>query len=231
MNVVDCGKGVRQDGVTRTKHGARCNAVTTLSHAVNVRSQSTAEAPPYDTVGARFFPCSLAIFHFAAGHATRSMRTHLVDGRENRPGLLAWFHTGVHQGRGKAHLNDTYAQRQGTRGASQGHHKIRVTHRSRQGRRGASQGHQNTRMPHRQASSNACTWAAHQARAHAAGAAGMPVQSDRTPGQRSGRSPRPESTSRSHLSCRSCSSLPALPQSDALLQPMQPLLGWYVMMR
>ena len=44
MNVVDCGKGVRQDGVTRTRHGARCGAVTTLSHAVNDRTQSTAEA-------------------------------------------------------------------------------------------------------------------------------------------------------------------------------------------
>ena len=117
------------------------------------------QRPVYDTVGATFFPCSLAIFHFAAGHATRSMRTHLVDGRENRPGLLAWFHTGVHQGRGKAHLNDTYAQRQGTRGASQGHRNIRVPHRSRRGRHGASQGHQNTRVPRRQDSSNACTWA------------------------------------------------------------------------
>ena len=186
------------------------------------------QRPVYDTVGATFFPCSLAIFHFAAGHATRSMRTHLVDGRENRPGLLAWFHTGVHQGRGKAHLNDTYAQRQGTRGASQGHRNIRVPHRSRRGRHGASQGHQNTRVPRRQDSSNACTWAAHQARAHAAGAAGMPVQSDRLPGQRSGRSPRPGSTSRSHSSCRSCSSLPALPQSDALCSRF---LGWYVMMQ
>ena len=152
--------------------------------------------PVYDTVCDRFFPCSFAIFDFAAGHATRSMRTHLVDGRENRPGLLTWFHTGVHQGRGKAHLNDTYAQRQGTRGAGQGH--------------------QNTRVPHRQDSSNACTWAAHQARAHAAGAAAIPVQPHRQPGQRSGRSPRPGSTSRSHSSCRSCSSLPALLQPVAL---------------
>ena len=44
MNVVDCGEGVRQDGVTRTRHGARRDALTTISHAVNDQSSAQQKA-------------------------------------------------------------------------------------------------------------------------------------------------------------------------------------------